>query len=76
MIHFPKTDDLKETQSPIVNRDTIIKTFGISKTTLQRWTKLYGLPYHKISRRVFFKTDELNEWFEQFKLNKPFYNES
>ena len=53
-----------------------MKTFGISKTTLQRWTKLYGLPYHKISRRVFFKTDELNEWFEQFKLNKPFYNES
>ena len=70
MIHFPKLNDDKKQTSPILTRDIILETFGISKTTLQRWTKEYGLPYHKVNRRVFFKTEEFNEWFSSYKVQQ------
>ena len=50
-----------------MDRKVILETFGISKSTLQRWMNDEGLPYYKISRRVFFRTDDFNEWFEQFR---------
>ena len=76
MIHFPKLEEDKKQQSPIYTRDTIMEMFSISKTTLHRWITLYGLPYLKVNRRVFFKTDDFNEWLEKYKLNKPIHNES
>ena len=59
-----------------MDRHIIMKTLGISKSTLQRWMKEEGLKYYKVSRRVFFKTDDFNEWLEKYKLNKPIHNES
>lgn len=47
-----------------------METFDISKTTLQRWTKEYGLPYHKVNRRVFYKTDEFYNWFNSYKVQQ------
>ncbi|SVE18033.1 uncharacterized protein METZ01_LOCUS470887 [marine metagenome] len=76
MIHFPEIKEDKKQQSPIYTRDTIMEMFSISKTTLHRWITLYGLPYLKVNRRVFFKTDDFNEWLEKYKLNKPIQNES
>ena len=70
MIHFPKLKEEEKKTSPILTRDKILETFGISKTTLQRWTKEYGLPYHKVNRRVFFKTDEFYDWFNSYKVRE------
>ena len=70
MIHFPKLEEDKKQQSPIYTRDTIMEMFSISKTTLHRWITMYGLPYHKVNRRVFFKTDEFNTWFNTYKVQQ------
>ena len=70
MIHFPKLEEDKKQTSPIYTRDTIMEMFSISKTTLHRWITLYGLPYHKVNRRVFFKTEEFNEWFSSYKVQQ------
>jgi hypothetical protein len=70
MIHFPEIKEDKKQQSPIYTRDTILKMFSISQTTLWRWITMYGLPYHKVNRRVFFKTDEFNTWFNTYKVQQ------
>ena len=70
MIHLPTVEIDKNPQSPFMDRQTIMKTLGISKSTLQRWMKDEGLKHYKIQRRVFFKTDDFNEWIEQYKTEK------
>ena len=55
-------------QSPFMDRNTIMKTLGISKSTLQRWMSKEGLKYYKVSRRVFIKTKDFNEWLEEYKV--------
>jgi predicted DNA-binding transcriptional regulator AlpA len=50
-----------------MDRKVILETLGISKSTLRRWMLEEGLPYFKISRRVFFRMDEFNNWFERFR---------
>lgn len=70
MIHFPNLKEEEKKTSPILTREKIMETFDISKTTLQRWTKEYGLPYHKVNRRVFFKTDEFYDWFNTYKIQE------
>ena len=67
MIQIP-TIETKPQQSPFMDRHTIMKTFGISKSTLQRWMSKEGLKYYKVSRRVFFKTKDFNQWLEEYKV--------
>ena len=67
MIHLPTVKIETKPQSPFMDRQTIMKTLGISKSTLQRWMKTEGLKHYKFQRRVFFRTDDFNEWFEQFR---------
>ena len=55
-------------QSPFMDRNTIMKTLGISKSTLQRWMSKEGLKYYKVSRRVFFKTKDFDKWLEEYKV--------
>ena len=55
-------------QSPFMDRQTIMKELGISKSTLQRWMSEEGLKYYKVSRRVFFKTKDFNQWLEEYKV--------
>ena len=66
MIQIPKFET--KPQSPFIDRNTIMKTLGISKSTLQRWMSKEGLKYYKVSRRVFFKTKDFNQWLEEYKV--------
>lgn len=70
MIHLPKIEIENKPQSPFIDRETILKTFGISKSTLRRWMLDEGLEYYKVSRRVFFKTKDLENWIERYKMEK------
>ena len=70
MIHLPKIEIENKPQSPFIDRETILKTFGISKSTLRRWMLEEGLEYYKVSRRVFFKTKDLENWIERYKMEK------
>ena len=54
MIHLPKIEIENKPQSPFIDRETILRTFGISKSTLRRWMLEEGLKYYKVSRRVFY----------------------
>ena len=67
MIHL-NLDKIEKSPSPFMDRQTILENFGISKSTLTRWMKIDGLKYYKVNRRVFFKTEDFNEWFEQYKM--------
>ena len=66
MIQLPNIET--KPQNPFLDRNTIMKTFGISKSTLHRWMSKEGLKYYKIQRRVFFKTKDLNQWLEEYKV--------
>jgi len=70
MIHIPEIKKDNKQQSPVYTRDTIMEMYSISKTTLWRWVTMYGLPFYKVNRRVFFKTDEFNNWFNTYKVQK------
>ena len=70
MIHLPTVKIETKPQSPFMDRQTIMKTLGISKSTLQRWMKTEGMKYYKVSSRVFFKTDDFNEWLESYRTEK------
>ena len=67
MIHIPTIEIEGKPQSLFMDRHTIMRTLGISKSTLQRWMNDKGLKYYKVSRRVFFKTDDFNEWLESYR---------
>jgi hypothetical protein len=70
MIHIPEIKKDNKQQSPVYTRDTIMEMYSISKTTLWRWVTMYGLPFYKVNRRVFFKTDEFHTWFNTYKVQK------
>ena len=70
MIHL-NLDKIKKTESPIIDRNTIMRQYGISKSTLHRWVHNEGLKSYKVNRRVFFKVKDLNEWFENYRVDKP-----
>ena len=70
MIHLPTIEIKDKPQSPFLTKKNIMDSLGISKSTLHRWMTEEGLKFYKISRRVFFKTEDFNEWFEQFKTEK------
>ena len=70
MIHIPEIKKDNKQQSPVYTRDTIMEMYSISKTTLWRWVTMYGLPFYKVNRRVFFKTDEFHNWFNTYKVQK------
>ena len=54
-------------ENKIVSSKEVMRLLGVSKSTLKRWRETEKLPYYKISRKVFYRTDELNLWFENFK---------
>ncbi len=66
MIQIPTIET--KPQSPFMDRQTIMKTFGISKSTLRRWMSEEGLKYYKVIRRVFFKTKDFDKWLEEYKV--------
>ena len=51
--------------SEIMSRTQVIEYFGISKSTLHRWSMLQGkLPPIRINRRVWYKRDDVNKLVE------------
>jgi len=70
MIHIPTIEIEGKPQSLFMDRHTIMRTLGISKSTLQRWMNDKGLKYYKVSRRVFFKTEDFNDWLESYRMEK------
>jgi predicted site-specific integrase-resolvase len=51
--------------SEIMSRTQVIEYFGISKSTLNRWSMLQGkLPPIRINRRVWYKRDDVNKLVE------------
>ena len=68
MIHIPTIEIEGKPQSLFMDRETIMRTLGISKSTLQRWMNDKGLKYYKVSRRVFFKTEDFNDWLESYRM--------
>ena len=70
MIHIPTIEIETKPQSLFMDRHTIMRTLGISKSTLQRWMNDKGLKYYKVSRRVFFKTEDFNDWLESYRMEK------
>ena len=70
MIQFPKVDIENNPPSPILTRKRVVKMYGITFPLLHKWTRECGLPYYKVNGRVFFRTDEFNEWFDKYKMEK------
>ena len=48
--------------------ESIARNNNIGLSTLQRWMSKEGLKYYKVSRRVFFKTKDFNQWLEEYKV--------
>lgn len=67
MIHLVTDKVNEKPQSSFIDRKTILESFGISKSTLQRWMNDKGLKYYKVDRRVFFKRDDFNSWLETYR---------
>ncbi len=67
MIHLVTDKVDEKPQSSFIDRKTILESFGISKSTLQRWMNDKGLKYYKVDRRVFFKRDDFNSWLETYR---------
>ena len=70
MIHIPTIDIETKPQSPFMSRKKLMDTLGISPSTLHKWIKEQGLKYYKINQKVFIKTDDFNNWFENYSMNK------
>ena len=60
MIHLPKLNEDKKSMSKVMSRNQVIDFFGISKSTLWRWSNVENkLPFIQINRRKFFKKDDV-----------------
>ena len=70
MIHLPTIEIKEKPQSPFLTKKSVMEIFGISHSTLHKWMTTEGLQFYKVSRRVFYKRDDLFEWFEKYKTEK------
>mgnify|MGYP001232605903 FL=1 len=65
LFHIPKIKSENKQPSKVMNRDQVIDFFGISKSTLYRWSNVENkLPYIKINRRKFFKREDIENLME------------
>ena len=66
MIHLPKLNEDKKSMSKVMSRNQVIDFFGISKSTLWRWSNVENkLPFIQINRRKFFKKDDVERLIEE-----------
>ncbi|RMZ48994.1 DNA-binding protein [Candidatus Marinimicrobia bacterium PRS2] len=68
MIKF-NLDKVEKSESPILDRKTILEQYSISKSTLWRWLHIYGLKHYKVNRRVFIKKTDFDKWFENYSID-------
>ena len=66
MFHLPKITEDKKEVSKLMSRKDVMDYFGISKSTLYRWSmKEDKLPFIQINRMKFFKKDDINNLMEE-----------
>ena len=70
MIHLPTVKIEKNPQSPFMTKRTIMNDVGVGLSTVNKWLYEGGLKHYKVDRKVFIKTSDFYEWFENFKLEK------
>lgn len=67
IIRFPKTESTNSTLPKLMSRKDVINHFGISKTTLHRWTNVDDkLKSFRVGRRKFFKVDDVENMIEEY----------
>ena len=67
MIHLPTLEIESKPQSPFMTKRTIMKDVGVGLSTVNKWLYERGLKFYKVDRKVFIKTSDFYEWFEQYK---------
>jgi excisionase family DNA binding protein len=66
MIHFPTLTDEEKKQKDLMTRKDVLNYFGVSKSTLYRWTMVENkLPFIKIGRRKFYKFTDIEIMIEK-----------
>tara|TARA_R110000824_G_scaffold313736_1_gene500522 strand:- start:3188 stop:3415 length:228 start_codon:yes stop_codon:yes gene_type:complete len=62
----------KKELSPIVNKKTIMKEYGISHQTLHTWMFKKNLKHYKIgtgkTSKVIFKRKDIDNWMENYSV--------
>ena len=65
-IHFPNLEDNKKTLPKLMSRKDVMEHFGISKSTLWRWTNVEEkLKSFSVGRRKFFKVEDVDNMIEE-----------
>ncbi len=67
MIHLPTVEIEDNPQTPFMTKRTIMKDVGVGLSTVNKWLYERGLKFYKVDRKVFIKTSDFYEWFEQYK---------
>ena len=69
-IHFPNLEDNKKTLPKLMSRKEVMEHFGISKSTLWRWTNVEEkLKSFSVGRRKFFKVEDVDNMIEEHYQN-------
>ncbi len=65
-IHFPNLEENKKTLPKLMSRKDVMEHFGISKSTLWRWTNVEEkLKSFSVGRRKFFKVEDVDNMIEE-----------
>ena len=69
-IHFPNLEDNKKTLPKLMSRKDVMEHFGISKSTLWRWTNVEEkLKSFSVGRSKFFKVEDVDNMIEEHYQN-------
>lgn len=69
-IHFPNLEENKKTLPKLMSRKDVMEHFGISKSTLWRWTNVEErLKSFSVGRRKFFKVEDVDNMIEEHYQN-------
>tara|TARA_B100000315_G_C14215980_1_gene424265 strand:+ start:373 stop:591 length:219 start_codon:yes stop_codon:yes gene_type:complete len=68
--HFPNLEENKRTLPKLMSRKEVMEHFGISKSTLWRWTNVEEkLKSFSVGRRKFFKVEDVDNMIEEHYQN-------
>ena len=68
--HFPNLEENKRTLPKLMSRKEVMEHFGISKSTLWRWTNVEErLKSFSVGRRKFFKVEDVDNMIEEYYQN-------
>lgn len=50
----------------LITTNELCKKYSITRTTLEKYRKSKGFPFLKCNRRVYFKIEDVERWFEEY----------